>query len=203
MKIYKDIIQQTEEWYNIKRGKMSASHATAIGNCGKGLDTYIVSIVKSMILKNSESYSNSDMERGNELEPIARQEYEFEYGVKVDQVGFVEYNEFIGVSPDGLIGEDGLWECKARNDDKHFDLLLNEKVDSGTIWQMNMQMLVTGRKWCDFVSYNPNFKQSLFVKRFYPDVKKQEALLKGFEIGERKIKELLNNDKIKFELNYE
>lgn len=201
MKIYKDIIQQTDEWDEIKKGKMSASHGTAIGNCGKGLDTYVVSIVKGMIVKQKDSYSNSDMDRGNELEPIARQEYEFEYGVTVDQVGFIEYNDYVGVSPDGLIGEDGLWECKARNDDKHFDLLLTEKVDSGTIWQMNMQMLVSDRKWCDFVSYNPNFKQSLFVKRFYPDEKKQSALLKGFEVGEQKIKELLNNDRIKFELN--
>jgi len=183
----------------LKKGKMSASHATAIGNCGKGLETYCRQIVKDMIVER-QSYSNKDMERGNELEPIARLSYEFEYNCTVKQVGFIQYSDFVGYSPDGLVSEDGLIELKARNDEIHFALLLGDSVDSNAIWQMNMGMLITGRKWCDFGSYNPNFKQSLFIKRFYPDQSKFEALLKGFSIGETMIKTLLNNENIKNEL---
>jgi hypothetical protein len=65
---------------------------------------------------------------------------------------------------------------------------------------MNMCMLITGRKWWDFGSYNPNFKQSLFVKRYEPDQFKFADLLKGFAIGEIMIRKLLENPNIKNEL---
>ena len=194
-----DIIQQSPEWFEIKKGKMSASHATAIGNCGKGLETYARQIVKDLIIER-QNFTNKDMERGNELEPIARITYEFENSVTVKQIGFITYSDYVGVSPDGLINDDGGLELKARNDDIHFGLLLGDPVDSSTIWQMNMAMLITGRKWWDFGSYNPNFKQSLFVKRFYPDHAKFEALMKGFYIGELLIKKLLENPNIQIEL---
>ena len=135
-----DIIQQTPEWFEIKKGKMSASHATAIGNCGKGLETYVRQIVKDLIVEKV-NFSNKDIERGNELEPIARITYEFETGEKVKQIGFISYSDFVGVSPDGLINEDGGLELKARNDDIHLGLLLGDSVDSSAIWQMNMSML--------------------------------------------------------------
>ena len=200
-----NIRQQTPEWFKVKELKMSASHATAIGNCGKGLETYIRSLIKDLIVE-KQFYTNKDIERGNELEPIARLTYEFECNCIVKQIGFITYSEFVGISPDGLIddyeflGDNGGLELKARNDEIHFGLLLGDSVDSSTIWQMNMSMLVTGRKWWDFGSYNPNFKQSLFIKRFYPDQKKFDSLFKGFEIGESMIKELLSNPNISKEL---
>lgn len=199
MIIYSEMIQQTPEWFAVKKGKMSASHATAIGNCGKGLETYCRQIVRDMIVE-TESYSNKDMERGNELEPIARITYELENNCIVKQVGFIEHSKFVGYSPDGLVNEDGLIELKARNNDIHFGLLLGDPISSDTIWQMNMGMLVSGRKWCDFGSYNPNFKQSLFVKRFYPDQSKIDSLLEGFKKGEQMITQLLSNENIKLEL---
>jgi len=202
MKIYKELIQGTDEWFSVRKGKMTASHATAIGNCGKGLDTYCRQIVKEMIIPKP-FYTNADIERGNELEPIARQTYEFEFGLTVEQVGFIEHNDFVGCSPDGLINEDGGLELKARNDDIHFGLLLGDLVDSSTIWQMNMCMLISGREWWDFGSYNPNFKQALFIKRFFKEEKKQTALLEGFKIGEQKIKELINIPAILKELRKE
>lgn len=199
MKIYKELKQGTDEWLAVRKGKMTASHATAIGNCGKGLETYCRQIVKEMIIAKP-FYTNADIERGNELEPIARQTYEFEFNTTVEQVGFIEYNNYAGCSPDGLIGVDGGLELKARNDDIHFGLLLGDSVDSSTIWQMNMCMLISERIWWDFGSYNPNFKQALFIKRFYKDEKKHNSLLEGINIGEAKIKELLLNPAISKEL---
>ena len=200
MKIY-NFAQGSPEWHAIRRRKLTASHGTAIGNHGTGLVTYVDEIVLALCIEPDEYY-NSDMARGNELEPTGRLVYEFERGIETRQVGFIEYNEFVGCSPDSLVGDDGGLELKARNDRIHFKLLKDGKVDSGTVWQMNMCMLVTGRKWWDFGSYNPKFNQSLFVKRFYPEPKKIEGLLIGFEMGEKMIKELLGNENIKKELRF-
>jgi hypothetical protein len=180
---------------------MTASHAHAIGNTGKGLDTYIRSIVREMIVT-TVGYKNSDMERGNELEAAARMLYEFTTGNMVEEVGFITYNEYVGCSPDGLVGDDGLLELKARNNEIHFNLLLEGEVDSATIWQMNAVMLIADRKWCDFGSYNPNFKaQPLFTKRFYADSVMAMKLKMGFTQGESMIKDLLNKQPIKNEIN--
>jgi hypothetical protein len=191
--------QGSEEWFEIRKGRLTASHATAIGNVGKGLETYVRDIVENMI-QSKEYYTNKDIERGNELEPIARQVYEFENNVFVKQVGFITHGDYAGCSPDGLIENDGGLELKARNNKIHLGLLLGDKVDSSTIWQMNFNMLVTGRKWWDFGSYNPNFKKSLIVQRFYPDEKKQVSLKAGIIKGMELLKELLNNTNIINEL---
>jgi len=191
--------QGTPEWFEIRKGRLTASHATAIGNNGKGLKTYVRDIVQNMIHE-PDYYSNKDIERGNELEPIARALYEFQNNVSVIEVGFVTYNDYAGCSPDGLIGSDGGLELKARNDRIHLGLLLGDNVDSSAIWQIQMCLLVTGRKWWDFGSYNPNFKQSLFIKRFTPDAVKHEKLKEGLSAGEKMIKNILNNPNIKDEL---
>lgn len=199
MKVY-NMIQNSDEWYNVRKGKLTASHATEIANNGKGLKTYINNIVLELIF-GERYYTSKDMERGNEFEPIARFKYEFEKGVEVKEVGFIEHCPYSGYSPDGLINEDGLIEIKARNNAKHLSLLRGSEVDSSTIWQMQFGLMVTKRKWCDFISYNPNFKKnSLFVKRFFVDEEKQEKLKIGLESGINMLKKVLEEDVIKQEL---
>ena len=164
--IIHEIEQGTPEWHALRKGKLTASNATAIGNNGAGLKTYVDKIVLNMV-KEEEQKTSKDIERGNELEPIARLKYEFEKGVQVREVGFIQHCEHSGYSPDGLVGDDGLIEIKARNNANHFKLITSDNpakaVSSDARWQMQMGMLVSGRKWCDFISYNPNFKHSLFV----------------------------------------
>ena len=201
MKYREDIEQGTDAWHEAKKGRMSASYATAIGNCGAGLDTYIKNLVYGMFTERN-NFESWDMQRGTLLEPEGRKEYEKIKGVKVKEVGGVELGKYIWVSPDGLIDNDGLVEIKCRNNEKHLDLLRTEKVSSGVIWQMQMQMLVTGRKWCDFVSYNPNLVQNLFIKRFTPDEKKFKALENGLKLGEEMIKGYLQERVIRIELGY-
>jgi len=191
--------QGTPEWFAIRQGKMTASHATAIGNNGKGLETYIREIIQGLIHE-PEQYTDKNIERGNELEPVARSVYEFENNVTVREVGFITYNDYSGCSPDGLIGLDGGLELKARNDKIHLGLLLGDKVSSSAVWQIQMCLLVTGRKWWDFGSYNPHFKQSLITHRFFPDAVKHEKLKEGLSAGEKMIKNILNNPNIKDEL---
>jgi len=191
MKIHNDIIQGTPEWFSARVLHATASHAQAIGNNGKGLETYIIEIMSEYLSSGEkEHYSNEHTERGNELEPTARSMYELENDCEVEQIGFCELNDFIGCSPDGLVGEEGMIEIKCPEDKVYFDIIMNEKIDSGYIWQCQMNMLILKRKWCDLIFYNPNFKKSMKVFRLVPDKMKQQALMKGFVIAEKRIKDL-------------
>lgn len=196
MKIHKDLIQGTPEWISIRKGKATASHAQAIGNNGKGLETYINEVVSEYFSSaEKEQYSNIHTERGNELEPVARSMYELMNNVEVEQIGFCEYNEFVGGSPDGLIGEEGMIEIKCPDDKTYFNVLMEEKIDSAYDWQCQMNMLILERKWCDLVYYNPNFEKSMKIFRLVPDEKMQEDLKEGFKKVEERIKELKNKYK--------
>jgi len=96
MVIYDKIEQGTEEWFSVRKGRMTASCARAIGNNGKGLETYILELVADYYSTGEkEQYTNEHIERGNELEPIARSVYELETGRKVDEVGFIAVGEMI------------------------------------------------------------------------------------------------------------
>lgn len=192
MKILK-LEQGSEEWLNARKGKLTASHAQAIGNNGKGLETYIMELMAEYFSSGEkEQFGNKHTDRGNELEPTARKIYEFENDATVKEVGFIEHDEYVGCSPDGLIDKDGGLEIKCIDDIKYFKYLLNgyKEIDSGHFWQVQMNLLITERKWWDLAIYNPNFKKSMCVFRILPDKEKFEALKKGFEIGIAKIKEI-------------
>ena len=193
MKIY-NFEQRTEDWYNIRKGKMTASNAETIIANGKGLETYIYNLMAEYYSSaEKENYINADMQRGIDLEPEARLEFEFYTDLDVQEVGFIEYNDFIGVSPDGLIGDDGLIEIKCPNDSIYFKLLLSNNIKPEYIAQMQMQMYVTDRQYCYFVSYNPNFEKSLYIKKINRDEEMIDKLKKGLERGTQLIKEIKEN----------
>lgn len=188
MKIY-NIEQWTDEWFAIRKLKMTASHWQEIGNCGKWLDTYTHNLMAEYYSSwEREKYTNPHIERWNELENQARQMYEFENWVTVDQVWFIEYNEYVGCSPDWLIWEDWGIEIKCQDDKKHFAMILDGKIDSKYIRQIQMNLLITGRKWRDFVSYNPNYIQWLIVSRIEPNEEMFEKLKEWFKKWEEIIK---------------
>ena len=189
-----DFAQRSPDWYAVRLGKLTASKAQAIGNCGKGLETLCWEKAAEIITgKGPEQLENADITRGVELEDEARGAYTIETGNFVQQIGFVEYGEYAGCSPDGLVGDDGLIEIKCKNDVNHLQLLAEKHPDSQYQWQMQMQMLVTGRKWCDFVSYNPNFTDNpIIIIRVYPDKEMQDKLKEGIEKGTKRIKEILS-----------
>lgn len=190
MKIH-NFEQRTEDWYNIRKGKMTASNADTIIANGKGLETYIYNLMAEYYSSaEKENYINADMQRGIDLEPEARLEFEFYTDLDVQEVGFIEYNEFIGVSPDGLIGDDGLIEIKCPNDSVYFKLLLSDNIKPEYIAQMQMQLYVTDRQYCYFVSYNPNFEKSLYIKKITRDEEMIEKLKKGLDKGTELIKEI-------------
>lgn len=188
MKIHK-IDQRSDEWFELRKGKMTASNAQAISANGKGLETYIIGLLAEKYSNNREHYTNGDMDRGVELEEAARMTYELEYE-KVEEVGFIELDEYCGCSPDGLIGEDGGVEIKCHSDINHFKFLINRKIDPKYIAQIQMCLLITGRKWWDYVAYNQNFEKSLVVIRTFPDLVIQEKLIMGIAKGKKIMQEL-------------
>lgn len=193
MKIY-NFEQRTEDWYNVRKGKMTASNAETIIANGKGLETYIYNLMAEYYSSaEKESYINADMQRGIDLEPEAKIEFQFYTGLDIKEIGCVELNEYILASPDGLIGEDGLIEIKCPNDSIYFKLLLSNNIKPEYIAQMQMQMYVTDRQYCYFVSYNPNFEKSLYIKKINRDEEMIEKLKKGLERGTQLIKEIKEN----------
>ena len=194
MKYYYEVEQRSDEWFQAKMGKMSASNADTILANGKGLETYIYSLMAEYYSKGEKvHYTNADIERGILLEPEAKIEFEFYTGLEVREVGYVELNEYILASPDGLIGDDGLIEIKCPNDSIYFKLLLSNNIKPEYIAQMQMQMYVTDRQYCYFVSYNPNFEKSLYIKKINRDEEMIDKLKKGLERGTQLIKEIKKN----------
>lgn len=182
--------QRSPEWFEIRKGKMTASEAQCIAANGVGLKTYILGILAEKYSNNRESFSSKDTERGNELEPAARMTYEIEHE-NVETVGFIEQDEYTGCSPDGLVGDDGGFEAKCPNDVNFFKLLVGgeKEIPAMYVWQCQMSLLITGRKWWDLVFYNPNFDQNLIVFRIYPELAKQEKLIVGIAKGKALIQE--------------
>lgn len=192
MKIHNELKQGTPEWLAVRQLKLTASKAQAIANQGAGLKTLVEELVAEYFSKaEKEQISNEHIERGNELEPQARALYEIEKDVFVYEVGFIEYNDYSGVSPDGMVNYDGLLEIKCPADKKYIQQLVSKKVPSEYMWQMQMQMLVSERKWCDYMIYNPNFKKDYMIIRVNPDEKMQDKLINGIELGAKMIKEYL------------
>ena len=123
-----------------------------------------------------ERFVTPAMEEGTRREPDARMIYEFECNVVADRCGFIDHPTIpmSGASPDGLIHDDGLIEIKCPSDATHYDTLLGEKIDAGYVKQMMWQMACCpGRKWCDWVSYNPNFpvEMRIVIRRVERDDK--------------------------------
>jgi len=200
MKIHNEIVQGTPEWFAIRKMKMTASNATAIGNNSKGLETYINKLMAEAYAITPETrYTNSDTEAGHELEPLARELYEMETGSKVEEVGFIELDEYVGCSPDGLVGVDGMIEIKSLNNANYFDFLLQYSKNQGFIksgisgyeWQVQMELYIAGRSWCDLILFNPNYEKSMIIQKIFRDDRMIEKLQIGIEEGRRMIKNIL------------
>ena len=195
-----DIEQGTEEWFAIRCGKVTASRiadiiATTKSGYSASRANYEAQLICEILTgKPAESFTNAAMAWGTETEPLARAQYELKTGNMVNQIGFVVHPkiEQARASPDGLVDNDGLIEIKCPNTSTHLDTLLSQKVPLKYITQMTWQMLCTGRKWCDFVSYDPRLPDNLqlFIQRIELDEeygKKLESEVKEFleEVNEK------------------
>ena len=158
-----DIEQNTEQWYQMRLGKLTASQFGTVmahvkKDFGDPAKRYAVQIALGQItgVVPPAGYQNEHMIRGHEQEPIARAQYEVKYDCEVTNGGFF-CNEFIGVSPDGLVGDKGVIEIKSVIAAKHFATLKSQSYDKSYKWQLIGNLFYTGSDWIDFVSYCSEF----------------------------------------------
>jgi len=188
--------QGSEEWFKVRLGKFTGSVAQAIAANGKGLETLVFEKAAEILTsKPKPSYTNDDIERGHEYEDMARNAYEIETGRTVKQVGFVEVDEFVGCSPDGLVEDDGLIEIKCKNDANYARFLYDQKVDPAHNWQIQFNLWVTKREWCDYIVFNENFTKPISVIRIQRNETEIAKLKAGVLTGIAQLKSIL--EKIK------
>lgn len=174
--------QGTDEWRQARIGSLGASRiADILAKTKNGFSASRSNLLAELVSERltgiaAQSYTNSFMEWGLEQETYARGLYEITKDTLVDQVGLIVHPTIIGThaSPDGLVGEDGLIEIKSPMTATHIATLLSGVAPSKYIPQMQWQMACTGRKWCDFCSYDPRLsdKLKLFVVRVERDDEK-------------------------------
>jgi hypothetical protein len=180
--IFHDINQNTDEWHQLRAGKITSSALSkAMANFGKAFGEpakkYAVSIAVEQLtgVPISSDYTNDHMARGHDEEPIARMLYEQEYFCEVSNGGFFDLGD-IGCSPDGLVYDDGVIEIKSAIPSIHFERIKRKKYDSAYRWQLAGNLKFTGREWIDFISYCSQFPEDkrLFVHRSTKDDFKDE-----------------------------
>lgn len=167
--------QQTPEWYEIRRGVLTASHFDEIITPKTMKMSASVRKVACRVLAEwlsgtvEQPPSTRAMEWGIIMEPEARSWYEFQTGASVRQVGFCFLDEQreIGCSPDGLIGDDGGLEIKCLQGAAHVEFLLTGEIPPEYVPQIQGSLWITGRKWWDYVSYHPNMPSK--IVRVEPD----------------------------------
>ena len=172
--------QGSEEWLLSRVGRVGCSRLGDVLAEGKGgapsasRRNYMAELLCERLTgKYAEHFTSAEMQRGIDLEPIARATYEARFGVMVKEDGGRGHPAIIGFgcSPDGLIGDDGGLEIKCPNTATHLDTLLDGKINLHYIYQMAGGCLVYDRAWWDFVSFDDRLPDNLsfYCKRFYRD----------------------------------
>ena len=191
MNIIETCEQGSDEWLAMRLGKVTASRVSDVISKGRGkapsksAETYMMELIAEKLTGQSKPFFENDAMRwGTETEPQARACYEVSEGfITVKEVAFVEYNEQIGISPDGLVGDDGLLEIKCPNTTTQIKRALSDDYSADYKAQIQMQLWVTEREWCDFVSFDPRLdckvgylEQRVFRDEEYIDEMKAKVL---------------------------
>ena len=202
IKYYGSVVQGSDEWLDLRRGLITASEMSLLLTptlkvaANDKSRQHVYELLAQRISGYTEPhYVSNDMLRGQEEEVLARALYSEKYS-PVRDGGFVTNDQWgftLGYSPDGLVGDDGLIECKSRRQ-KYQIQTITEHVPAGTIpeeyvLQAQTGLLVTGRKWLDFVSYCGGLP--MVVIRVFPDPAIQEAIIKAAGNAEDQIEEKL------------
>lgn len=171
-----DCEQRSEEWFELKRGLLSSSTvslalAKTKSGWGASRDNLMTQLVMERLGIPVEGFTSLEMQWGIDTEPEARNAYSFITDNEVQEVGFVTSSglEGMGASPDGLIDHDGLLEIKCPAPKTHMKTMLTGKYDYKYWQQMQFQMMICDRQWCDFVSYDPRMPPHLqfWTRRVY------------------------------------
>jgi putative phage-type endonuclease len=181
--------QRTSQWFADRWGKATGSRFAdimATGRNGQPLASrknYLAELVIERLTVPPEEdtgYKSEAMQWGIDQEPTARLAYELTTGNEVEEAYFVKHETLeAGASPDGYIGKDGLIEIKCPNSATHLETLKTQDVPKQYYAQIQGQLWVTGRDWCDYTSFDPRFPDNaqLFIKR----VARNETYIKELE----------------------
>lgn len=174
--------QRDPLWFAKRAGKITGSRFADVMNITKsGPGAARRALVATLAIERltgecAETYQNGAMARGIELEPEARAAYESHMGVLVEEIAFICHPDlhYVGVSPDGLVCDEGMVELKCpANLAKHLDALLKGEHATEYRWQIQGQMWVAGRQWNDAASFDPRYPEGLrlAIKRVERDEK--------------------------------
>lgn len=196
---YADLEQRSDEWYEVRRGIVTASSmhklVTAktlkVANNDTSRDLTRLLVSERITGFTIPTYQSDAMLRGVMDEPLARDKYAEHYA-PVRELGFMvrEINGAkLGYSPDGLVGTDGLIEIKSADPKIQLARILADEAPLEHMAQMQAGMLVSGREWCDFVSYCGGMP--LFVKRVSADPAWHAAITEALAEFERSAAEMI------------
>ena len=197
--VYHDsVVQGSDEWMSLRCGRLTASEVKLIltptlkvANNDK-TRAHVFELLAQRISRYVEpTYISDDMLRGWADEITARDLYA-QHHAPVQEVGFVTNDEWgftIGYSPDGLVGDDGLIEVKSRRQKYQVQTIATGEVPEEYVLQLQTGLLVTKRKWIDFISYSGGLP--MFVQRVLPDRTIQAAIIAAATDFEMKIAENL------------
>lgn len=188
--MWHNVIQNTEEpcpccgktWMELRAGKVTGSsigkvmakYGDRFGDPAKRLAIDVATVQLGGFPTDS-GYSNSHMERGHELEPIARMKYEEAHFADVSNGGFYD-NGDTGASVDGIVCGDGLLEIKCVMNSTHYGYTSKKTYDTKYKWQLIFNLKESNRSWIDFVSYCPTYRPGLrlYVYRIKRDDVQEE-----------------------------
>ena len=166
MKIIETCEQGSEEWLSLRLGKITASRVKDVLTKGRGTspsktaESYMMELIAEILTGKSKPFFENDAMRwGTETEPQARAMYAVNNNfVDVKEVAFVEHNDQVGISPDGLVGDKGLLEIKCPLTTTQLRRALSDDYSADYKAQIQMQLWVTEREWCDFLSFDPRLE---------------------------------------------
>ena len=189
-----ELIQGSDEWRAARCGLLTASEMHLIltptlkAASNDKERAHLYELLAQRITKYVEPhYVSDDMLRGQEDEIEARILYDKHYHPVIDY-GFVtndKYGFAIGYSPDGFVGEDGLIEIKSRRQKFQIETIVNRAVPIDYMLQCQTGLLVSERKWLDFISYSGGLP--LVVMRVTPDEKVQAAIVEAAAAFEQRL----------------
>lgn len=175
--------QGSEEWLTARRGKITGSRFKDArdklkgGQPSKACLGYAMDTARERIGGLAPAkFQNAAMRTGTEQEPFARAMYEARTGHMVDEAGFYLSDDAVfGLSPDGLIDDDGVLEIKTMVSS---DTLFTAVADGDLSAYMDQclgYLWLLGRQWVDLVLWCPDLNH-MAIHRITRDEDAIEAL---------------------------
>ena len=179
--------QRTDEWFKARLGKVTASKISDVlakirsGEAAVRRNYKMQLATERLTGQKTDTYINQAMQDGIDREDTAREIFEIVRDIKVEQVGFIDHPtiKMSGCSPDGKLPDNGILEIKCPVETTHTTNLLERKLPTRYIPQVQWQMACTGAEYANFVSYNPNFEPKLQL--IYLDVERDDEYIEMLE----------------------